>query len=173
MSGCAGPHRGDVVRIAPGAFQNCAAWQAKGLEGRLIRGVYRVGKHIVCDLDLRRAAFRCTVDCAPGDDGRLLVTTPEAPVAPHTHARLTCQRQGDSLCGSAPVWSAGVSRPGEERRVLGPGKEPSSLTRMICEAVSRAAARNQGGAAESVAAGGVGTFMPTRACTGPASVRVR
>jgi formamidopyrimidine-DNA glycosylase len=63
--------------------------QAAALEGRAILHVHRTGKHIVCELGL-----------APGNDpdaqwivhlgmtGRLLVTTPQAPVEPHTHARL-------------------------------------------------------------------------------------
>jgi len=71
-------------------FKTPPAWQAKGLEGRLIRGVYRVGKHIVCDLGpagARHSDAQWIVHL--GMTGRLLVTTPEAPVAPHTHARLT------------------------------------------------------------------------------------
>ncbi len=67
--------------------------QAAGLEGKVILEVHRVGKHIVCELG--------DAGSRPGDKpsaqwivhlgmtGRLLVTTPEAPVAPHTHARLT------------------------------------------------------------------------------------
>ena len=71
--------------------------QAEGLEGRVILGVKRVGKHIVCALGARRLAAKGTDSDGPqaewivhlGMTGRLLVTTPDAPVAPHTHARLT------------------------------------------------------------------------------------
>src|SRR5471030_3284511 len=64
--------------------------QAAGLEGRLIRGVFRVGKHIVCDLGPARAGkTNAQWVVHLGMTGRLLVTTPEGPVAPHTHARLT------------------------------------------------------------------------------------
>ncbi|MGO9337366.1 MAG: bifunctional DNA-formamidopyrimidine glycosylase/DNA-(apurinic or apyrimidinic site) lyase [Terracidiphilus sp.] len=72
-------------------FKTPLARQARGLEGRVILGVHRTGKHIVCEL-------------GPGDEsnpipdaqwivhlgmtGRLLVTTPDGPVANHTHARL-------------------------------------------------------------------------------------
>jgi len=77
--------------------------QARGLEGQFLLGVQRIGKHIVCDL----GPVRNTVAAkeVPGADlavtptaqwivhlgmtGRLLVTTPDAPVAAHTHARLT------------------------------------------------------------------------------------
>jgi formamidopyrimidine-DNA glycosylase len=62
---------------------------ARGLEGRFFRSIHRTGKHIVCEL----------AESAGGDvsaqwivhlgmTGRLLVTTPDAPVEPHTHARL-------------------------------------------------------------------------------------
>jgi formamidopyrimidine-DNA glycosylase len=77
-------------------FKTSQAQQAKGLEGRTILGVQRIGKHIVCDLG--------PADTTPSDKGitsaeaqwivhlgmtgRLLVTTSEGPVAPHTHARL-------------------------------------------------------------------------------------
>ena len=71
--------------------------QAEGLEGKVILGVHRTGKHIVCELGIS----------APGDSavkedglvsaqwivhlgmtGRLLVTTPDLALASHTHARL-------------------------------------------------------------------------------------
>jgi len=74
-------------------FKTAPAVQAAGLEGRVILGVHRVGKHIVCELGDAHEGM----DAAPkaqwivhlGMTGRLLVTTPEGPVAPHTHARLT------------------------------------------------------------------------------------
>jgi len=78
-------------------FKTPPARQAKGLEGRQIVAVHRTGKHIVCELSLAGGRFKGKI--APKADaqwivhlgmtGRLLVTTPEAPEAPHTHARLT------------------------------------------------------------------------------------
>ena len=71
-------------------FKTEPAGQAKGLEGRQFRGVFRVGKHIVCDLGpagARHTDAQWIVHL--GMTGRLLVTTPDAPVAGHTHARLT------------------------------------------------------------------------------------
>lgn len=78
-------------------FKTSAARQAKGLEGRAILAVHRTGKHIVCEL-----GTACSESSAEGlgepkaqwivhlgMTGRLLVTTPEAPVAAHTHARLS------------------------------------------------------------------------------------
>jgi len=100
----------------PEPFKTSPAQQAMGLEGRTILGVQRIGKHIVCDLGpaddgLPSSRSRKNKDAAgsPADGGpldeidsvseaqwivhlgmtgRLLVTTPEGPVAPHTHARL-------------------------------------------------------------------------------------
>lgn len=89
-------------------FKNPAAVQAQGLEGRTILSVHRTGKHIVCELGPGGAARRQVVGsqkaavssdvppCAQwivhlGMTGRLLVTTPEAPIAPHTHARLSLE----------------------------------------------------------------------------------
>ena len=72
--------------------------QARGLEGRTIHAVRRSGKHIVFDLsgplpsgpsndESGRVTAQWIVHL--GMTGRLLVTTPDAPVAAHTHARLT------------------------------------------------------------------------------------
>jgi formamidopyrimidine-DNA glycosylase len=76
-------------------FKTSQVQQAKGLEGRAILGVHRIGKHIVCELgpadgkssDKNAAEAQWIVHL--GMTGRLLVTTPDAPVAPHTHARLS------------------------------------------------------------------------------------
>lgn len=79
-------------------FKTPAAGMAKGLEGRTILAVRRAGKHIVCDLtadrtggvlDERRHEPDSQWIVHLGMTGRLLVTSPDAPVAPHTHARLT------------------------------------------------------------------------------------
>jgi formamidopyrimidine-DNA glycosylase len=100
----------------PQPFKTPAARQARGLEGRAILAVHRTGKHIVCELgaacsnahshpnrknkDAARVghpiADLVEMDNEPeaqwivhlGMTGRLLVTTPDAPVAAHTHARL-------------------------------------------------------------------------------------
>ena len=79
-------------------FKTPPARQARGLEGRILLSVHRTGKHIVCELGHgARPGKDSTLPAASSDaqwivhlgmTGRLLVTTPEAPVAPHTHARL-------------------------------------------------------------------------------------
>jgi formamidopyrimidine-DNA glycosylase len=90
--------RGDrIVEVWFGShtqpFKTLPARQASGLEGKTILDVRRVGKHIVCDLGKpeQGAAGKPTAQWIVhlGMTGRLLVTTPEGPVAPHTHARLT------------------------------------------------------------------------------------
>jgi formamidopyrimidine-DNA glycosylase len=90
-------------------FKTSAAQQSKGLEGRMVLAVHRTGKHIVCELapalspdcnprpGRRRSKSADQASVAPeaqwivhlGMTGRLLVTIPDAPVAAHTHARLS------------------------------------------------------------------------------------
>ena len=82
----------------PALFKTPATRQAKGLEGRVFLSVHRTGKHIVCELGPVLLAPRSKHVAQPVSDaqwivhlgmtGRLLVTTPEAPVAAHTHVRL-------------------------------------------------------------------------------------
>jgi formamidopyrimidine-DNA glycosylase len=79
-------------------FKNPAARQARGLAGRVILAVHRTGKHIVCELSAAGAPAGAGVSAAQspaaqwivhlGMTGRLLVTTPDAPLARHTHARV-------------------------------------------------------------------------------------
>ena len=99
--------RGDLIVVAwfgpkRDLLKTPAAAQVKGLESRTIAGVRRMGKHIVVGLAATgpRTARRNGVTDQRGVEedaqwivhlgmtGRLLVTTPEAPVEPHTHARL-------------------------------------------------------------------------------------
>lgn len=62
---------------------------ARGLEGRVFRAVHRTGKHIVCELaESPGGDISAQWIVHLGMTGRLLVTTPDAPVEPHTHARL-------------------------------------------------------------------------------------
>lgn len=102
--------RGDLIESAwfgshREPFKTSPARQAHGLEGRHILAVHRTGKHIVCELGFggppakRGASLDTKRSDAQHPDaqwivhlgmtGRLLVTAPDAPIAPHTHARLT------------------------------------------------------------------------------------
>ncbi|MGD0732284.1 MAG: bifunctional DNA-formamidopyrimidine glycosylase/DNA-(apurinic or apyrimidinic site) lyase [Terracidiphilus sp.] len=71
--------------------------QGKGLEGRVFLAVHRTGKHIVCELGPAGDGVAGQSSGAPdaqwivhlGMTGRLLVTSPNGPVAAHTHVRLS------------------------------------------------------------------------------------
>ncbi|MFP5204204.1 MAG: bifunctional DNA-formamidopyrimidine glycosylase/DNA-(apurinic or apyrimidinic site) lyase [Acidobacteriota bacterium] len=70
-----------------------AVRQARGLAGRSFLAVHRTGKHIVCELGPKGADAAAQPPEAQwvvhlGMTGRLLVTRPDAPAEPHTHARL-------------------------------------------------------------------------------------
>ena len=92
----------------PEPFKTPPAAQARGLAGRVVLAVHRTGKHIVCELgpaanpNRQQSGAREALAESPatpqaqwivhlGMSGRLLVTTPAAPVARHTHARLTLE----------------------------------------------------------------------------------
>jgi formamidopyrimidine-DNA glycosylase len=83
-------------------FKTAPRRQAEGLRERHIVAVHRTGKHIVIELGRPPAERASGTDAQAntaeiaaqwivhlGMTGRLLVTTPEADVVKHTHARLT------------------------------------------------------------------------------------
>jgi formamidopyrimidine-DNA glycosylase len=80
----------------PQPFKTPPRSQAEALTGRSILGVHRTGKHIVCELG-PKSKRSLSSNLQPeaqwivhlGMTGRLLVTAPDAPLAAHTHARLT------------------------------------------------------------------------------------
>jgi formamidopyrimidine-DNA glycosylase len=99
--------RGDRIVQAwfarrPQTFKTPPARQAKGLAGCRILHVHRMGKHIVFELTAEGSKSEearegnSEVVNQPdaqwivhlGMTGRLLVSAPDAPLAPHTHARL-------------------------------------------------------------------------------------
>ena len=111
--------------------------QARGLEGRVILAVHRTGKHIVCELggtvcggpmeqDNGRVGAQWIVHL--GMTGRLLVTTPDGPVAPHTHARLTLG-SGQELRFVDPRRFGRLEFRdlGRSKGFAGPGAEPLSI----------------------------------------------
>jgi formamidopyrimidine-DNA glycosylase len=74
-------------------FKTPPARQSSGLEGRIILGVHRTGKHIVFELERSMNPASSGPEAQwivhLGMTGRLLVTTPDLPVAAHTHVRLS------------------------------------------------------------------------------------
>jgi len=132
--------RGDrIVEVWFGShtqpFKTPPAPQAKGLEGRSILEVHRVGKHIVCELSGPKKGLASSEKPSAqwivhlGMTGRLLVTTPEAPVEPHTHARLT-------LASGREMRFVDPRRFGrlefrdlkQEKAFAGPGTEPLTIS---------------------------------------------
>jgi formamidopyrimidine-DNA glycosylase len=99
--------RGDCIRQVwlgthAEPFKTPPAQLAEGLEGRAILAVHRTGKHIVCELgpwgnagSNGKGVVRQSQEPSAqwivhlGMTGRLLVTFPDAPLAAHTHARLS------------------------------------------------------------------------------------
>ena len=121
-------------------FKTPPAEQAEGLEGRTILSVHRTGKHIVCELGQqgsgkRKAPQKPTESASAqwivhlGMTGRLLVTTPDGEVAPHTHARLT-------LASGRELRFVDPRRFGRlefrelksEKSFAGPGSEPLTIS---------------------------------------------
>ena len=130
--------RGDrIVEVWFGShsepFKTPPAAQASGLEGNVILEVHRVGKHIVCELgtvgDVPGAEPSAQWIVHLGMTGRLLVTTPEGPFEPHTHARIT-------LASGREMRFVDPRRFGRleyrhlsaEKPFLGPGAEPLTIT---------------------------------------------
>ena len=111
-------------------FKNSPAEQAAGLEGRTVLGVRRVGKHIVCDLgDAGSQTPSAQWIVHLGMSGRLLVTTPDAPVAPHTHARLTLASGREMRFVDPRRFGRLEFRElNRAEAFLGPGSEPTTIT---------------------------------------------
>jgi formamidopyrimidine-DNA glycosylase len=115
--------------------------QGEGLEGRALLQVHRVGKHIVCELGGLEgerngdgAGYAPGIPAAQwivhlGMTGRLLVTTPEAPVAPHTHARLTMASGREMRFVDARRFGRLEFRLLQrDKPFAGPGVEPLTIT---------------------------------------------
>src|ERR1035437_935517 len=119
-------------------FKTPPARQARELEGRAILAVHRTGKHIVCELgsasggllEERSGRMEAQWIVHLGMTGRLLVTAPDALLAPHTHARLSLS-SGRELRFVDPRrfgrlefrdlgCVAGFSAPGAEPLTIGP-----------------------------------------------------
>jgi formamidopyrimidine-DNA glycosylase len=116
--------------------------QARELAGRSILSVHRTGKHIVCELgpqkDNPAAHGRRNPEVSRkpqaqwivhlGMTGRLLVTAPDVPQAPHTHARL-CLEGGSELRFVDPRRFGRLEFRDLDRTegFAGPGAEPLSI----------------------------------------------
>jgi formamidopyrimidine-DNA glycosylase len=121
-------------------FKTPAASQSAGLAGRAFLAVHRTGKHIVCELGSAAATqpdAQWIVHL--GMTGRLLVTVPDAPIVPHTHARLSLESGRElrfvdprrfgrlEFRALAPSGSAGTAASPDSFRA--PGADPLAIGR--------------------------------------------
>jgi formamidopyrimidine-DNA glycosylase len=120
----------------PRTFKSSPERIAETLTGARIERVHRVGKTIVVDLGReKRAASQFLIHL--GMTGRLLVSPPETPIPPHTHAILSLSggrelrfvdaRRFGRLSVLTP--SDGSAAPGQppDKQYTGPGKEPLGI----------------------------------------------
>ena len=106
----------------PQTFKSPPDQIADMLTGSRIERVHRVGKTIVIDITRSRKPAQFLVHL--GMSGRLLVSTPDTPVPPHTHAILT-------LSGGREIRFVDPRRFGRlsiaESPYEGPGREPLTI----------------------------------------------
>jgi formamidopyrimidine-DNA glycosylase len=122
----------------PEPFKSPPRKQVQGLEGRIILSVQRAGKHIVCALgenaggrgSKRNASREMGAQWVVhlGMTGRLLVTTPDAPVAAHTHARLRLASGREIRFVDARRFGRLEYRSAQAAPFAPPGAEPLSVS---------------------------------------------
>lgn len=108
----------------PQTFKSSPDVIADALTKARIDRVHRVGKTVVCDLTRsnRQAQFLVHL----GMTGRLLVSTPDTPVPPHTHAILTLSSGRElRFIDARRFGRLSVTAPGEA--YTGPGSEPLAI----------------------------------------------
>ena len=111
-------------------FKTSPSMQAHGLEGKVILEVHRIGKHIVCELgELESKTPTAQWIIHLGMTGRLLVTAPDGPVAPHTHARLTLASGREMRFVDPRRFGRLEFRELKQKEPFrGPGSEPLTIT---------------------------------------------
>jgi formamidopyrimidine-DNA glycosylase len=114
----------------PQTFKSSPERIAETLTGSRIERVHRVGKTIVVDLtrpNLTREGKEAQFLVHLGMTGRLLVSEPDVPVPPHTHAILSLSGGRELRFVDARRFGRlSVRTPSEQEQgaYLGPGKEP-------------------------------------------------
>jgi len=123
--------RGDVIESVwlgskPEPFKTSPIEMAATLSGRRVERVYRVGKHIVFDLE---GADGLQWIVHLGMTGRLLVAEADAPVETHTHAVLRLG-SGRELRFVDPrrFGRLAIHREAAGQGFRGPGREPLTIT---------------------------------------------
>lgn len=125
-------------------FKTPSNAMAEVLEGQRIEGVRRVGKHIVFDLandgertgSGRKPAAKKRSEAAEaqwivhlGMTGRLLVTAPEVPVPPHTHAILRLASGRELRFVDARRFGRLALHRMDQGEFAGPGREPLTISK--------------------------------------------
>jgi formamidopyrimidine-DNA glycosylase len=110
-------------------FKTPPAEMAAALAGLRIARVYRVGKHIVVDLTAKSSRkLKEQLLVHLGMTGRLLVSSPDVPMAPHTHAVLTLA-SGRELRFVDPRRFGRLELHGlDSGAFAGPGSEPLTIS---------------------------------------------
>jgi formamidopyrimidine-DNA glycosylase len=113
----------------PQTFKSPPDEITEALTGSRIDRVHRVGKTIVLDLsrkDLSRKKNPAQFLVHLGMTGRLLVSTPDTPIPPHTHAILTLS-SGKELRFVDPRRFGRLSVVAPDTKYEGPGAEPLTI----------------------------------------------
>lgn len=129
--------QGDTIRATwfssyKEPFKTPSAEMAEALPGLRIDRVYRVGKHIVFDLGAKKASRASGSMAAQwivhlGMTGRLLVSAPEIPMPPHTHAMLTLGSGRELRFVDPRRFGRLALHPVESGPFAGPGHEPLTI----------------------------------------------
>ncbi|MDQ2833922.1 MAG: bifunctional DNA-formamidopyrimidine glycosylase/DNA-(apurinic or apyrimidinic site) lyase [Acidobacteriota bacterium] len=112
----------------PQTFKSPPEQIAETLTGSRIERVHRVGKTIVVDLSRNRKPAQFLVHL--GMTGRLLISTPDTPIPPHTHAILSLSSGKELRFVDARRFGrlSVVVLSGAEERYAGPGVEPLTIS---------------------------------------------
>ena len=127
--------RGDVVQSVwlsrfKEPFKTAPLPMAEALAGTRIERVHRVGKHIVFDLS-RSGIDHLQWIVHLGMTGRLLVSAPDVPVPPHSHAILHLSSGRELRFVDARRFGRLAllhTTPGAGERFQGPGREPLTIS---------------------------------------------
>ena len=113
----------------PEPFKISPAVLAEALPGRTIERVRRVGKHIVVDLANAEGLLEAEWIVHLGMTGRLLVSNPEVPLPPHTHAQVALSSGRELRFVDARRFGRlDLRRLETAEHFAGPGAEPLDVT---------------------------------------------
>ncbi|MEO6802788.1 MAG: bifunctional DNA-formamidopyrimidine glycosylase/DNA-(apurinic or apyrimidinic site) lyase [Granulicella sp.] len=115
----------------PQTFKSPPALIADVLTGSRIARVHRVGKTIVVDLGQASGLTTAQFLIHLGMTGRLLVSSPEVPIPPHTHAILSLSSGRELRFVDARRFgrlSVVECAPGKDNLYIGPGSEPLTIS---------------------------------------------